>query len=195
MWWKRHILFSAIYAYTVTHWGLVTPYGDKDLGNIGSGNCFLPGHSKPLTESMLTHHQWRPLPFRCRQFHRNFWISPIKECLIIYTKTWLHITGAKEVIVHLILICFQLFIYDSCNASLFCEITSVFRLLSFFSDRWKPVRSSPGMVKQNSVWAIIFSLLSKWWTKIIPTKMLVKTPIFREVCKRHKTLSTYMMYT
>ena len=108
MWWRRHILFSAIYAYTVTHWGLVTPYGDIDLGKIGSGNCFLPGHSKPLTESMLTHHQWRPLPFSCRQFHRNFWISPIKECLIIYTKTPLHIPGANEVIVHLILICFQL---------------------------------------------------------------------------------------
>ena len=39
-----------------THRGLVVPYGDKVLGNIGSGNVLLLDSSQPLTEPMLTTH-------------------------------------------------------------------------------------------------------------------------------------------
>ena len=31
----------------LTHWGLVTPYGDIDLVNIGSGYGVLPDGTKP----------------------------------------------------------------------------------------------------------------------------------------------------
>ena len=37
----------------LTNHGLVTPYGDKDLGNIGSGNGSLPDGTKQLPEPML----------------------------------------------------------------------------------------------------------------------------------------------
>ena len=47
----------------VTYSGLVTPYGDRDLVYIGSGNGLLPGGTKPLPEPMLTGHQWSPLTF------------------------------------------------------------------------------------------------------------------------------------
>ena len=43
----------------LTHFGLVTPYGDRV--NIGSGNGLLPDGTKPLPEPMLTDHrevQW-----------------------------------------------------------------------------------------------------------------------------------------
>ena len=33
------------------------PYGEIDLGDIGSGNVLLPDSTKPLPESMLTDHQ------------------------------------------------------------------------------------------------------------------------------------------
>ena len=41
----------------LTHWGLVTPNDDRDLGQIGSGNGLLPDGTKPLPEPMLTDHQ------------------------------------------------------------------------------------------------------------------------------------------
>ena len=44
-------------SYVLTHCGLVTPYGDRDLVNIGSGNGLLPDGTKPLPEPMLTYHQ------------------------------------------------------------------------------------------------------------------------------------------
>ena len=47
----------------VTYSGLVTPYGDRDLVYIGSGNGLLPGGTKPLPEPMLTGHQWSPVTF------------------------------------------------------------------------------------------------------------------------------------
>ena len=51
---------SNIYAFSrdqSTHCGLLMPYGDMDLGNIGSGNGLLPDGTKPLSEQMLTYHQ------------------------------------------------------------------------------------------------------------------------------------------
>ena len=41
----------------LTHCGLVAPYGDKKLVNIGSDNDLLPDGTKPLPEPMLTFHQ------------------------------------------------------------------------------------------------------------------------------------------
>ena len=38
----------------LSHWDLVTPFGDMDLANIGSGNGLLPDGTKPLPEPMLT---------------------------------------------------------------------------------------------------------------------------------------------
>ena len=40
----------------LTHCGLVTPWGDKDLVNIGSGNGLLSDGTKPLLEPNLTSH-------------------------------------------------------------------------------------------------------------------------------------------
>ena len=43
----------------LTHSGLVTPYGDSELGqHIGSGNSLLPDGTKSLPEPMLTDRQW-----------------------------------------------------------------------------------------------------------------------------------------
>ena len=41
----------------LNHCGLVTPYGDRDLGQHFSGNGLLPAGTKPLPEPMLTDHQ------------------------------------------------------------------------------------------------------------------------------------------
>ena len=43
-------------ANVLTHYGLVTSYGDTDP-NIGSGNGLVPSGNKPLPEPMLTYHQ------------------------------------------------------------------------------------------------------------------------------------------
>ena len=56
---QRSIEVMYIHVY-ITHWGLVMPFGDIDLGqqlNIGSGNGLLPDGTKPLPEPMLTYHQ------------------------------------------------------------------------------------------------------------------------------------------
>ena len=52
----------------MTHCGLVMPYGDRDRGNIGSGNGLLPDGTKPLPEPMLTYHQWSFVVFTLQQF-------------------------------------------------------------------------------------------------------------------------------
>ena len=39
--------------------------------NIGSGNGLLPDGTKPLPEPMLTDHQWSPVTFILRQFHKR----------------------------------------------------------------------------------------------------------------------------
>ena len=41
----------------LTHYGPGKPYGDIDLGNIGSGNGLLPDGTKPLPEPVLVNHQ------------------------------------------------------------------------------------------------------------------------------------------
>ena len=52
----RYIYTSPVYN-ELTHGGLVTPYGDIDRVNIGSGNGLLPGGTKPLPGPMFTYHQ------------------------------------------------------------------------------------------------------------------------------------------
>ena len=44
--------------YYLTHCGLVKPYGDMDLVNIGLGNCLLPDGTKSIPEPILTNLQW-----------------------------------------------------------------------------------------------------------------------------------------
>ena len=39
------------------HWGLVTQFGDIDLGDVGSGISLLPDGTKPLPEQMASYHQ------------------------------------------------------------------------------------------------------------------------------------------
>ena len=51
--------------------GLVMPYGDRTLVNIGSGNGLVPDGTKPLPEPMLTDHQWSPMTFILGQFHKR----------------------------------------------------------------------------------------------------------------------------
>ena len=46
--------------------------------NIGSGNGLLPDGTKPLPEPMLTDHQWSPVTFILRQFHKRYLI---RQCL------------------------------------------------------------------------------------------------------------------
>ena len=36
----------------LTNWGLVTPYGDIDVSQLGSGNGLLPDGTKQLPETM-----------------------------------------------------------------------------------------------------------------------------------------------
>ena len=49
----------------------MTPYGDRDLGNIGSGNGLVPDGTKPLPEPMLIYHQWGPLELIWVNFTRD----------------------------------------------------------------------------------------------------------------------------
>ena len=43
----------------------------KSWVNIGSGNGLLPDSTKSLPEPMLTNHQWSPVTFISRQFHKR----------------------------------------------------------------------------------------------------------------------------
>ena len=51
----------------------MTPYGDMDLGTIGSGNGLLPSGTKPFSEPMLTiseglWHSPKILTIPCNEF-------------------------------------------------------------------------------------------------------------------------------
>ena len=64
---------------TLTHCGLVMPHGDIHVNwvDIDSGNDSLPGSIKPLSEPMLTCHQWGLVVFTWGLFHRKyFWFLP-----------------------------------------------------------------------------------------------------------------------
>ena len=51
---KDHFVQASV---CLTHCGLVMPFGDKRLGNIGSGSGLLLANTKPLPEQMLTYHR------------------------------------------------------------------------------------------------------------------------------------------
>ena len=55
---SMEIISSCYLLWKSTHCGLVTPYDDIDLVNVGSDNGLLLDGTKPLPELMLTHHQW-----------------------------------------------------------------------------------------------------------------------------------------
>ena len=55
----------------LTRWGLVTPYGDRDLGQHWLSNGLLPDGTKPLPEPMLTDYQWSPVTFILGKFHKR----------------------------------------------------------------------------------------------------------------------------
>ena len=55
----------------LTPCGLVTPYGDINVVNIGSGSGLLPSISKPSAEPMLASHQWDFVAFTWEQFHNK----------------------------------------------------------------------------------------------------------------------------
>ena len=52
------------------HWGLVTLFGDKDLGQHWLRYSLLPDGIKPLPEPMLTDHQEGLVAFVSGQFHK-----------------------------------------------------------------------------------------------------------------------------
>ena len=64
---QRTVNFAGIQASPslkdLTHWSLGMPYGDRDLGQLGSGNGLLPDGTKPLPEPMLTYYQQGPMTF------------------------------------------------------------------------------------------------------------------------------------
>ena len=53
----EYVINVYLYIYIKTHFGLVTPYGDIDLGNIGSINGLMPDGTKSLPGTMITNHQ------------------------------------------------------------------------------------------------------------------------------------------
>ena len=60
----------------LTHWGLVTSYGERDPWvNIGSGNGLLPDGTKPLPEPLLTNYQSCLVTFTPGQFHKKIKIT------------------------------------------------------------------------------------------------------------------------
>ena len=70
LWASRKILSSYPVAF-LTYCGLVTPYGDRVLVNICSGNGLLPDGTKPLPEPMLTYHHWNLVTFISGRFHKR----------------------------------------------------------------------------------------------------------------------------
>ena len=64
---KPHLCRVWIYRW-LTHCGLVMPYGDIDLVNIGLDNGLLPDGTKPLLEPLLTYHQCGSVMFIWGQF-------------------------------------------------------------------------------------------------------------------------------
>ena len=78
--------------------GLVTPYGDRDLVNIGSGYGLLPDGTKPLPEPMLTDHQWSPSDIHIRAISLEVPQPSVTEiCLkIMYLNFHSNFPGANE---------------------------------------------------------------------------------------------------
>ena len=67
--WFRLVVFP--HKGLLTHCGLVTSYGDRDLGQHWlrchhSGNGLLSDGTKPLPKPMLTDHQWSPSDIHIR---------------------------------------------------------------------------------------------------------------------------------
>ena len=59
--------------------------------NISSAIGLLPDSTKPLSEPMLTNHQWGPLGFTWGQFHRDcsryHWLLTCSKSIYIYINT------------------------------------------------------------------------------------------------------------
>ena len=79
---------------SLTHCGLVTPYGDRDLGMACSLTA--PSHYQ---ESMLTDHKWSPMTFILGQFHKRCLSQPSITKIyfkITYKKFHSNFPGANE---------------------------------------------------------------------------------------------------
>ena len=63
-WYVNHVTSGSVnkvYAsLDYNEFGLVTPYGDMDLVNIGSGNDLLPDGTKPFSEPVMVYNQMEP---------------------------------------------------------------------------------------------------------------------------------------
>ena len=57
----------------LTHGGLVMPYGDINMVNIGSGNGLLPDGTKPLPEPMLAYHCQSSVAIILGHYHKKIW--------------------------------------------------------------------------------------------------------------------------
>ena len=80
----------------LTYCGLVMPYSDRDLVNIGSGNGLLPDGTKPLPEPILTDHQWSSVAFILGQFHKRCLNhQSLKSMKITYLKFPSNFPGAN----------------------------------------------------------------------------------------------------
>ena len=66
------IPISNYYWCCLTRCGLVTLYGDIDLGQHCSGNGLLPDGTKPSPEPMLTYLQLSPVTFISGQFQKRY---------------------------------------------------------------------------------------------------------------------------
>ena len=64
-------LMNSVYYEQVTHWCLVTPYGDRDLGQHWLSLWLVAWRHKPLPELMLTYLQWGPKAFTWKKFHER----------------------------------------------------------------------------------------------------------------------------
>ena len=60
---KQYVFSDWIKEFNLAHCGQVMPYGDTDLGYIGSGNGLVPDGTKPLPGPMLTDHKWGLVAF------------------------------------------------------------------------------------------------------------------------------------
>ena len=67
---------ASLWWHVLTQCGLVTPYGNKQLGQHGLTGWLYAWQHKPLPEPMLTNHQWVLVEFNWGQFHRKCPIYP-----------------------------------------------------------------------------------------------------------------------
>ena len=74
IWWTEGDISARNLAPTdLINFGVVTPFGDRDLGNIGRGNGLLPDSTKPLPQPVLIYFQWGLVAFTRGQFHTKCW--------------------------------------------------------------------------------------------------------------------------